>query len=121
MELRYRPAMALKDDAVDFARWLEICGYSTNPNYAAQLLQIMKEFDLTQYDVQPVVAHSLAPAAAPVRPAIPATPTLAAPAKPRPFVPVSAAGARTPVIAAPKEPIKTATSATSATNPKEKA
>jgi flagellum-specific peptidoglycan hydrolase FlgJ len=35
-----------------FAQHLQICGYSTNPNYASSLMALVKEYDLTQYDVQ---------------------------------------------------------------------
>jgi flagellum-specific peptidoglycan hydrolase FlgJ len=55
---RYAPAMAVKDDARAFAQQLESCGYSTNrpplapgPKfYADELLELMAEFDLGQYD-----------------------------------------------------------------------
>ena len=51
MALRYRPAMAVKGDPEKFAQALQDCGYSTNPDYAAKLMQIVRQFDLTQYDV----------------------------------------------------------------------
>jgi flagellum-specific peptidoglycan hydrolase FlgJ len=47
---RYAPAMAVRDDAAKFAAEIQSCGYSTNPNYASLLLEIVKEFDLGQYD-----------------------------------------------------------------------
>src|SRR5579883_1786705 len=50
---RYRAAMAVRNDVMDFARQLQRCGYSTNPDYAALLMSLVKEHDLTQYDVQP--------------------------------------------------------------------
>ncbi|MGO8759343.1 MAG: glycoside hydrolase family 73 protein [Terracidiphilus sp.] len=52
MAPRYAPAMAAKNDPAKFAAEIQRCGYSTNPNYAALLIQIVKEFDLTQYDAQ---------------------------------------------------------------------
>ncbi|QNI34515.1 glucosaminidase domain-containing protein [Alloacidobacterium dinghuense] len=50
---RYKPAMACRSDVEMFAEQLHRCGYSTNPNYAASLMVLVKEFDLTQYDIQP--------------------------------------------------------------------
>ncbi|MHB1673792.1 MAG: glucosaminidase domain-containing protein [Acidobacteriaceae bacterium] len=50
---RYKPAMAVRSDAAKFAEQLQACGYSTNPNYAGSLMQLVKEFDLTQYDAPP--------------------------------------------------------------------
>lgn len=47
---RYRPAMAVRTDPEMFAEQLQRCGYSTNPRYAALLMELVKEFDLTQYD-----------------------------------------------------------------------
>ncbi|MGP8269118.1 MAG: glycoside hydrolase family 73 protein [Terracidiphilus sp.] len=47
---RYAPAMAVKANPSAFATELQMCGYSTNPNYASSLMQIVNEFDLTQYD-----------------------------------------------------------------------
>lgn len=57
---RYVPAMAAKDDPAKFAQRLMMCGYSTNrpglaahgPYYSDVLMELVKEFDLTQYDVQ---------------------------------------------------------------------
>ena len=59
---RYAPAMAAKGNAIAFAHQLQICGYSTNrpplaakpPFYADELIQLIDEFDLEQYDVKPV-------------------------------------------------------------------
>jgi flagellum-specific peptidoglycan hydrolase FlgJ len=53
MALRYRPAMAVKNDPAKFAQALQDCGYSTNPNYAALLMKLVREFDLEQYDILP--------------------------------------------------------------------
>lgn len=57
---RYAPAMAVKDDVDKFAHAIMTCGYSTNrpplaahpPFYADELLQLIQQFDLTQYDVE---------------------------------------------------------------------
>lgn len=56
---RYAPAMAVKNDPAKFATAIMMCGYSTNrpplaatpPFYADALMQIVRQFDLTQYDV----------------------------------------------------------------------
>jgi flagellum-specific peptidoglycan hydrolase FlgJ len=48
---RYAPAMAVKADPQAFAAELERCGYSTSPTYASSLMELVREFDLTQYDV----------------------------------------------------------------------
>jgi flagellum-specific peptidoglycan hydrolase FlgJ len=56
---RYAPAMAVKDDPAKFAAAIMTCGYSTNrpplashpPFYADVLMELVREFDLTQYDV----------------------------------------------------------------------
>lgn len=58
---RYQPAMALKRWAQAFCVRVEECGYSTNrpglakgPKfYADQLIELIEEFDLTQYDPAP--------------------------------------------------------------------
>lgn len=50
---RYKAAMAVRNDAAAFARALQVCGYSTNPSYAGLLMDLVHEFDLTQYDLQP--------------------------------------------------------------------
>jgi flagellum-specific peptidoglycan hydrolase FlgJ len=58
---RYAPAMAAKGDAAQFATELMTCGYSTNrpplaskpPFYADLLMELVREFDLTQYDIVP--------------------------------------------------------------------
>lgn len=51
MALRYRTAMQVKSDPTNFAFALQNCGYSTDPNYGNKLMQIVQQFDLTQYDV----------------------------------------------------------------------
>lgn len=48
---RYKPAMGQSHDPAAFAQQLQKCGYSTNPAYAAGLMQLVTEFDLTQYDI----------------------------------------------------------------------
>jgi flagellum-specific peptidoglycan hydrolase FlgJ len=53
MSPRYRPAMEVAHDPALFAEQLQRCGYSTNPNYAQQLVDLINQFDLTQYDVPP--------------------------------------------------------------------
>ena len=45
--------MACRNNAAEFAEELQRCGYSTNPQYAASLMQLVREFDLTRYDVPP--------------------------------------------------------------------
>lgn len=50
---RYKPAMAVCADPSRFAAELQLCGYSTNPNYATGLRTLINEFDLTQYDIRP--------------------------------------------------------------------
>lgn len=50
---RYKPAMQFCSDPLHFAQAIAACGYSTNPNYAAELAQLVKEYDLTQYDIPP--------------------------------------------------------------------
>lgn len=56
---RYQPAMAVCHDPAKFALQLQQCGYSTLENsyglkiYAARLMSLVQEFDLTQYDLQP--------------------------------------------------------------------
>jgi flagellum-specific peptidoglycan hydrolase FlgJ len=50
---RYAPAMAVASDPDKFAHALQTCGYSTNPNYGDLLMQLVRRYDLTQYDIQP--------------------------------------------------------------------
>lgn len=47
---RYRPAMACKDNADQFAAQLQRCGYATDPSYASKLISIMRSHNLYQYD-----------------------------------------------------------------------
>jgi len=49
--LRYRPAMKDAHIPRAFAVDLQKCGYSTNPHYGDELLGLMHEYDLAQYDV----------------------------------------------------------------------
>jgi flagellum-specific peptidoglycan hydrolase FlgJ len=49
---RYAPAMAVRGNPAQFAAELQRGGYSTNPNYADDLMCIVAELDLTQYDTQ---------------------------------------------------------------------
>jgi flagellum-specific peptidoglycan hydrolase FlgJ len=49
---RYAPAMAVRAYPRAFANALQRCGYSTNPNYAGELMHIVNQLDLTQYDTQ---------------------------------------------------------------------
>ncbi len=48
---RYKPAMDVRNTPAAFASKLQACGYSTNPEYAASLMTLVREFDLTQYDL----------------------------------------------------------------------
>jgi flagellar protein FlgJ len=50
---RYQPAMAAASNPEQFAQRLQACGYSTNPQYASDLMQLVRLYDLTQYDVEP--------------------------------------------------------------------
>jgi flagellum-specific peptidoglycan hydrolase FlgJ len=50
---RYMPAMAACHDPELFAIKLQVCGYSTNPSYGVTLNKLIKDYDLTQYDVPP--------------------------------------------------------------------
>jgi flagellum-specific peptidoglycan hydrolase FlgJ len=47
---RYKPAMKDVGNYVDFCMELQVCGYSTSPTYAASLLELIRELNLTQYD-----------------------------------------------------------------------
>ncbi len=62
---RYKPAMAVAHDPEAFAMELQQCGYSTNPGYAVSLMQLVAEFDLTQYDEQPAAQPAAEPDRAP--------------------------------------------------------
>jgi flagellum-specific peptidoglycan hydrolase FlgJ len=50
---RYRPAMAAADDPLAFAIQIQACGYCTDPKYPSELASLIKQFNLTQYDVEP--------------------------------------------------------------------
>ena len=56
MAERYKPAMAVAADPDHFAIELQQCGYSTSPSYAVELMMLVKEYDLQQYDVKPETA-----------------------------------------------------------------
>lgn len=45
---RYKPAMAVKDNPIEFANKLYECGYATDPNYADKLIWIMKNYRLLE-------------------------------------------------------------------------
>jgi flagellum-specific peptidoglycan hydrolase FlgJ len=60
---RYRTAMASSHNVEVFAQRLQACGYSTNPNYAQELLQLVQFHDLTQYDGHPSPSVAAAVAA----------------------------------------------------------
>jgi flagellum-specific peptidoglycan hydrolase FlgJ len=47
---RYRRAMAVKDDPLDFAIKIQECGYATDPNYPNKLTHLVRDFNLTRYD-----------------------------------------------------------------------
>lgn len=47
---RYKPAMKQASSPTGFALQLQACGYSTDPNYAHKLMDLVAEFNLTQYD-----------------------------------------------------------------------
>jgi len=53
---RYKPAMAVAHIPTAFACALQKCGYSTSPTYAAGLSELIREFNLTQYDTVPPAA-----------------------------------------------------------------
>jgi flagellar protein FlgJ len=55
---RYAEAMAVRSNPTRFANALQACGYSTNPEYAAMLMQLVWNFDLTQYDAPTGAANS---------------------------------------------------------------
>jgi flagellum-specific peptidoglycan hydrolase FlgJ len=50
---RYHFAMLHTASPNDFAACLQTAGYSTNPHYAAELEEAMRDYDLCQYDVLP--------------------------------------------------------------------
>lgn len=47
---RYAPAMRVCRDVPAFCAELQRCGYSTSPTYARDLLSLIHELNLTQYD-----------------------------------------------------------------------
>jgi flagellum-specific peptidoglycan hydrolase FlgJ len=49
---RYQPAMCECDDYLAFAMALQHCGYSTDPKYPSRLATLVKQFDLTRFDVK---------------------------------------------------------------------
>lgn len=53
MSGRYHFAMLHTASSDDFAACLQTAGYSTNPRYAAELQQAMRDYDLYQYNVPP--------------------------------------------------------------------
>jgi flagellum-specific peptidoglycan hydrolase FlgJ len=50
---RYEPCMFAAADPELFCMRLQQCGYSTNPSYGVTLFKLIKEYDLTQYDITP--------------------------------------------------------------------
>jgi flagellum-specific peptidoglycan hydrolase FlgJ len=50
---RYQPAMKVRNNPEKFARALQVCGYSTSPTYAEALMQLVHQFNLTQFDSSP--------------------------------------------------------------------
>src|SRR5260370_28381672 len=50
---RYKPAMATLPDLDAFCKQLQVCGYSTNPDYGHQLIDLIDYYELKQYDFQP--------------------------------------------------------------------
>jgi Mannosyl-glycoprotein endo-beta-N-acetylglucosaminidase/Uncharacterized protein conserved in bacteria (DUF2272)/Putative peptidoglycan binding domain len=47
---RYAAALKAKDDADSFAREIHKAGYATGPDYADQLIKLMKRYDLYRFD-----------------------------------------------------------------------
>ncbi len=59
---RYRSLFQLKiTDYKGWARGLKAAGYATNPRYAESLIDIIENYNLSQYDHSSVTAHSLRP------------------------------------------------------------
>jgi flagellum-specific peptidoglycan hydrolase FlgJ len=50
---RYAPAMACFRDVYEFANRLQHCGYSTEPTYGDRLGELIRAYNLQQYDVPP--------------------------------------------------------------------
>jgi flagellum-specific peptidoglycan hydrolase FlgJ len=51
---RYKGAMSCAHDPQTFAGALHVCGYSTNPNYGSELMDAVRDYNLTQYDTPPL-------------------------------------------------------------------
>jgi flagellum-specific peptidoglycan hydrolase FlgJ len=49
---RYEPAMADADDPFVFAARLKECGYSTDPNYASKLANLIMRYELKKFDAK---------------------------------------------------------------------
>lgn len=47
---RYQPAMAVASDSLAFAAQLQRCGYSEDPQYAAKLTNLIRQYNLTRFD-----------------------------------------------------------------------
>ena len=47
----YAPALAVRADPNEWAREIQACGYATDPEYAATLIEIAQQFNLYQWDV----------------------------------------------------------------------
>ncbi len=43
---RYRPALVVRDSWRSFAKMVQVCGYSTDPNYADKLAELVEVFHL---------------------------------------------------------------------------
>lgn len=57
---RYKTALLYKDDPDQFAREIHKAGYATSPTYADDLINLMKKYDLYQYnDISPVEVSPL--------------------------------------------------------------
>ena len=50
---RYKPALAQRENAYEFAWQLQDCGYATDPKYAVKLNSIRSEWKLASWDVPP--------------------------------------------------------------------
>jgi flagellar protein FlgJ len=64
---RYIPAMKERNDPAAFCSQLQACGYSTSPDYAVTLIKLINEYDLRQYDAQPISPPTAQPPAAPAK------------------------------------------------------
>jgi flagellar protein FlgJ len=47
---RYRPALAVADDARAFAHEIQDDGYATDPSYGDKLVELMDRYDLYRFD-----------------------------------------------------------------------